>query len=116
MTKKKIKVHDEMILVLQPTMLVKKWLEHFVAEMDESPEVVAKISMEKFEENACVYVLPIEVKTPEEGLQFVKRHFSELFEFELKRYVIDKHFWPKKLDYETFIQFFRFHFHPICKN
>ncbi|QRN40594.1 MAG: hypothetical protein GKC53_00155 [Neisseriaceae bacterium] len=95
-------VVDRSAVILRPTQKFLDWLNQAIRE--EGGDI--ELTLEQVQANCRVFLVP-QRETPEEVVAYVGENYSQLFELEVASWFDDQKFWPKKMDLQTFTEFFQ---------
>lgn len=70
------------------------------------------ISLEQVRADSTAYLIP-EFDSNKEAEDYIKDLSADIFEIELELWYSDDQFWPKKRDYEKFLQWFEVEAHSM---
>jgi hypothetical protein len=87
-------------IFLEPTDAYLDWAKH---SPDESDDVVVSV----LRDEVSAYLIPEMDADPDEWL---KLHYTDIFEHELYAWVKDEKFWPEDRSYEAFRRYFKVYF------
>lgn len=91
------------VLIVKPKQPLVDWLNS----LDEPP-----LTLEECQQDPTAYLIP-EVELEGDKQNYLKEHFSEIFEQELASWSRDEETWPKNRNLKTFRQWFDVSFHTM---
>jgi len=69
-------------------------------------------TLEEVRSDSTAYLIP-EVDNDNQFKQYLRRHYSALFESELADWLRDEERWPRERDFKTFLKWFDVEFHSV---
>jgi hypothetical protein len=103
-TSRKMYYINRTVALLRPKQPPVDWL-------NELPDPDHPFTLADFQTDYTVLLLPV-FGNDLQALNFLKKIYKGIFEKELNSFCTDPDYWPAKLDYKTFLQWFEIEFHP----
>ena len=82
----------------------------YVRWINSLPETDDPVSIENLQ-NDCTAILIPHFDTDQESMNFLKKNFRSIFEYELFEWHTDERDWPKKITFRLFQEWFEVEFH-----
>ena len=96
---------------LKPKKLLIDWLR----EIDRSIGAETNSLVDPLNENGDIFLIPGEdtIESREDAVKWVEKRWSDFFEFELGKWIIDDQLWPKNRTLKLFKDWFDIEYHSM---